>query len=49
MQANVIKGGTLTLGGVKNGDGVCHVYDAEGNLVIQMDNCLLYTSYYGTW
>lgn len=38
MQANVIKGGTLTLGGVRNGDGVCHVYDAEGNLVIQMDN-----------
>lgn len=38
MQANVIKGGTLTLGGVQNGDGVCHVYDADGNLVIQMDN-----------
>nr|DAM46739.1 MAG TPA: tail protein [Caudoviricetes sp.] len=31
MLANIIKGGTLTLGGSGNGNGVCRVLDANGN------------------
>ncbi len=38
MLANRIKGGTLTLGGAGNGDGVCNVYDAIGNLVASISN-----------
>lgn len=38
MLANRIKGGTLALGGVGNGNGVCAVYDAAGNLVGQISN-----------
>ena len=36
--ANIIKGGTLTLGGQNNGSGVLQVLDANGNVVCQMDN-----------
>lgn len=38
MLANIIHGGTLTLGGQKNGNGVCRVLDANGNEVIRLDN-----------
>lgn len=38
MLANIIKGGTLTLGGSGNGNGVCRVLDASGNEVIVLDN-----------
>lgn len=38
MQANRIKGGTLTLGGSGNGNGTMVVYDAEGNLVTEINN-----------
>ena len=38
MLANRIKGGTLTLGGAGNGDGVCDVYDDFGNLVASISN-----------
>ena len=37
MLANRIKGGTLSLGGVDNGNGVLHVYDASGNLIGKWD------------
>lgn len=37
MLANRIKGGTLTLGGSDNGDGVCVVNDANGNEVVRLD------------
>lgn len=36
--ANIIKGGTLTLGGQDNGSGVLQVLDANGNVVCEMDN-----------
>ena len=36
--ANIIHGGTLTLGGQENGNGVCRVLDANGNEVIRLDN-----------
>ena len=35
--ANIIHGGTLTLGGASNGNGVCRVLDAEGNEVARLD------------
>ena len=38
MLANIIHGGTLTLGGASNGNGVCRVLDANGNEVIRLDN-----------
>lgn len=38
MQANRIKGGTLTLGGSGNGNGAMVVYDADGNLVTEINN-----------
>lgn len=38
MQANRIKGGTLTLGGSGNGNGTMVVYDADGNLVTEINN-----------
>ena len=38
MSANIIKGGTLKLGGSSNGNGVLAVYDASNNLVGQWNN-----------
>ena len=38
MLANRIKGGTLTLGGINNGNGVATVLDANGNVVIRMNS-----------
>ena len=38
MLADRIHGGTLTLGGQGNGNGVCRVLDANGNEVIRLDN-----------
>lgn len=38
MLANIIKGGTLTLGGAGNGNGICNVYDAGGKLVVNINN-----------
>lgn len=35
--ANIIHGGTLTLGGAGNGNGVCRVLDAAGNEVARLD------------
>lgn len=37
MLANIIKGGTLTLGGNGNGNGVCRVLDAGGNEVVKIN------------
>lgn len=37
MQANRIKGGTLSLGGASNGNGVLKIYNASGALVGQWD------------
>lgn len=37
MLADRIKGGTLTLGGKDNGDGVCSVLDADGNTIAIID------------
>lgn len=37
MMANIIHGGTLTLGGSGNGNGVCRVLDAAGNEVARLD------------
>ena len=37
MLANIIHGGTLTLGGQGNGNGVCRVLDAAGNEVARLD------------
>lgn len=37
MLANVIKGGTLTLGGSGNGNGVCRVLDVSGNEIARLD------------
>lgn len=37
MLANIIKGGTLTLGGSGNGNGVCRVLDASGNEIAKLD------------
>lgn len=33
IMANIIKGGTLTLGGLGNGNGICQILDASGNVV----------------
>lgn len=44
MLADRIKGGTLSLGGVDNGDGVCVVYDASGNEVVRLDKNGINTS-----
>ena len=38
MSCNRIQGGTLTLGGVDNGNGVLVVYDASGNELGRIDN-----------
>lgn len=38
MQANRIKGGTLTLGGPNNGNGTLIVYDANGGLIGEVNN-----------
>lgn len=38
MLANVIKGGTLTLGGSGNGNGVCNVLNAAGKTVVTLSN-----------
>lgn len=37
MLANIIKGGTLTLGGSGNGNGVCRVLDENGREIITFD------------
>lgn len=37
MLANIIKGGTLSLGGANNGNGVMRVYDANNNNIITAD------------
>ena len=37
MLANIIHGGTLTLGGQGNGNGVCRVLDASGNEATRLD------------
>lgn len=37
MVANIIKGGTLTLGGNENGNGVCRVLDSNGNEAARID------------
>lgn len=37
MMANIIHGGTLTLGGANNGNGVCRVLDATENEVARLD------------
>lgn len=38
MLANIIKGGTLTLGGNGNGNGVCQVLNASGAVIVKIDN-----------
>ena len=38
MLANVIKGGTLTLGGSGNGNGVCNVLNSAGKTVVTLSN-----------
>lgn len=38
MLANIIKGGTLTLGGNGNGNGVCQVLNASGTVIVKIDN-----------
>lgn len=38
LVANYIKGGTLTLGGSGNGNGIMRVLDANGNVVCTFDN-----------
>ena len=45
MSANRIKGGTLTLGGAGNGNGVIEVYSALGALIGSWDNTGLKLSY----
>lgn len=37
MLANIIKGGTLTLGGSGNGNGICQVLDENGNVIVKLD------------
>lgn len=37
MLADRIFGGTLTLGGVNNGNGICEVKDSNGNVVVKLD------------
>lgn len=38
LSCNRIQGGTLTLGGANNGNGTMVVYDADGNLVTEINN-----------
>ncbi len=38
MLANIIKGGTLTMGGRDNGNGVVSVVDASGKEIVRLDN-----------
>lgn len=38
LTANIIKGGTLTLGGPGNGNGVCSVLDASGKTIVRIDS-----------
>ncbi len=38
MLANIIKGGTLTLGGNGNGNGICQVLNASGAVIVKIDN-----------
>lgn len=38
MRANIIHGGTLTMGGTNNGNGICQVLDASGNEAVRMDS-----------
>ena len=38
MEANRINGGTLTLGGASNGDGVCEVKNASNATKVKLDN-----------
>ena len=38
LLANIIHGGTLTLGGQNNGNGVCQVMDANGNVVAELNS-----------
>lgn len=38
MLANIIKGGTLTLGGNGNGNGVCRVLDANGAEIVTLNS-----------
>lgn len=38
LSCNRIQGGTLTLGGANNGNGTIIVYDADGNLVTEINN-----------
>ena len=38
LLANIIHGGTLTLGGQNNGNGVCQVVDANGNVVAELNS-----------
>lgn len=44
MLADRIKGGTLELGGVNNGNGVIRVIDASGNVLVIIDNTGVYTT-----
>lgn len=44
MLADRIKGGTLELGGVNNGNGVIRVIDASGNVLVTIDNTGVYTT-----
>lgn len=37
MSCNRLKGGTLTLGGVNNGNGVIQILDAKGNIITDWD------------
>lgn len=36
MMANIIKGGTLTLGGLGNGNGICRVLDENGKVIVTL-------------
>lgn len=38
LTADIIKGGTLTLGGASNGNGVCQVLDGNGNVIATMSS-----------
>lgn len=44
MMANRIKGGTLTLGGVNNGDGIASVLSSNGNEVVRLSKDGISTS-----
>lgn len=38
MKFNILEGGTLTLGGVNDGNGTLVLLDANGNVIVTMDN-----------